>query len=168
MKQRKREDGFTLIELMIVIAVIGILAVVMVPKFGGVKDSAKTTGVITNVRSVESYVNANIDKWVNKGTEDHKIAAEIAAAFAPVDNAVKNPYSGMTNIVDRFNPSTPEVLPAPTDGIQILTTPTPADGYGDGHGTVVVYIPTSPAAGIEITGYDNKGYKINTTITVKP
>ena len=40
----KNRKGFTLIELMMVIAVIGILAVVLIPKISGVKDSANLAG----------------------------------------------------------------------------------------------------------------------------
>ena len=40
MKNRKAKKGFTIIELVIVIAVIGILAAVLIPTFSGVIDNA--------------------------------------------------------------------------------------------------------------------------------
>jgi prepilin-type N-terminal cleavage/methylation domain-containing protein len=47
-----KEKGFTLIELMMVIAIIGILAIALIPQFGNMKTAAKVTGIETNVRSV--------------------------------------------------------------------------------------------------------------------
>ena len=72
MIKRRKDDGFTLIELMIVIAVIGILAVVLVPKMGNVKTSAKLAGVQTNYRSVAATLqgghftdNASVQTYLN-------------------------------------------------------------------------------------------------------
>jgi general secretion pathway protein G len=41
----KREEGFTLIELMIVIAVLGILAGIAIPRFSGVQEKAEDTNI---------------------------------------------------------------------------------------------------------------------------
>ena len=54
-KQRKKK-GFTLIELMAVIAIIAILAAVLVPTVSGYINRAKKTAVITQVRNVVNAV----------------------------------------------------------------------------------------------------------------
>lgn len=41
--------GFTMVELMIVIAIIGILAVTLVPAFKGMQERAKDTGIVNQV-----------------------------------------------------------------------------------------------------------------------
>ncbi|AET66663.1 prepilin-type N-terminal cleavage/methylation domain-containing protein [Desulfosporosinus orientis DSM 765] len=99
--KRRKEDGFTLIELMIVIAVIGILAVVLVPKMSSIKDSAKATGVITNAKSIEAYTIANIDKWVANGDDDDAILGHISDQFGDSgDDEITNPYEGGEGLSD--------------------------------------------------------------------
>lgn len=60
----KRRRAFTLMELMIVIAIIGILAAVAVTRFGGVMNNAKegaTRGALSSVRSaLEIYYGDNL------------------------------------------------------------------------------------------------------------
>ncbi len=41
--------GFTMVELMIVIAIIGILAVTLIPAFSGMQNRAKDTGIVNQV-----------------------------------------------------------------------------------------------------------------------
>jgi len=95
MKKRK-DSGFTLIELMIVIAVIGILAIVLVPKVGTVKSQAKETGLDVNVRQVQGYVESKINKWVSKGSTPTTIRTDITTAFTGSNKALSNPFTAIT------------------------------------------------------------------------
>lgn len=142
--KRKKDGGFTLIELMIVIAVIGILAVVMVPKMSNVKDSAKATGVITNAKSIEAYVVANIDRWNKQGTDS----------------------STLTTLIDKqFKTGGPDELTNPLGGTAAIDVGT---GTSPAAGIVTVTISASLSNGITITGYDRSATDKVYTSTIKP
>lgn len=55
-KKLKNKKGFTLIELIIVIAILGIIATIAVPKFAGMQDKAKRGADITSAKAIADQV----------------------------------------------------------------------------------------------------------------
>lgn len=51
---RKNTAGFTLVEIMIVVAIIGLLAAIAVPNFVQARTSARTSACINNLRLVDA------------------------------------------------------------------------------------------------------------------
>ena len=61
--KKNNKKGFTIVELVIVIAVIAILAAVLIPTFTGVTERAKESAAMQNARNAwTDYVSANADQ----------------------------------------------------------------------------------------------------------
>ncbi len=168
--KRRKDSGFTLIELMIVIAVIGILAIVLIPKVGQVKTQAKSAGIDTNMRSVEGYVQSKINGWANKGKDAGDIATDIKDAFDtekipnPFTSTVVTPGIG-TNASDPAN----NALFILTDGNSDVT----ALGAAKTKGTISVSVTPADGSGtvtsITITPHNETGAVItDKVITITP
>lgn len=170
MMKRKKDGGFTLIELMIVIAVIGILAIVLVPKVGTIKTQAKGAGLDTNVRVVEGYVQTKIDKWVSKEVPATAAAADIVSAFSG-KAVLTNPYTSVpddstgTHATEATGNKALFVLSA-ADGADSTTL-----SAATTKGTIVVSITEAGTFvdSVTIYAHDDNGLELTEkTITIEP
>ena len=72
-----RKAGFTLVEIMIVVAIIGLLAAIAIPNFVKARETAQLNSIVNNLRIIEGAK----DQWAleqKKGTGDTPVATDIA------------------------------------------------------------------------------------------
>jgi type IV pilus assembly protein PilA len=85
------EDGFTLIELMVVVLIIAILLAIAIPTFLGAQDRARDRGAQSNLR--------------NAITAAKTIATDQAGQFTGIDGAAMEIAEGSLTYVDGVTPA---------------------------------------------------------------
>lgn len=130
-KKIKSQKGFTLIELMVVIVIIGILVAIALPNFIGAQDRAKISSVKANMHTVQTMLETYAVDW--GGTYPSTVASLVSEA----QNS-SNPY-----YKDFTNPFTGKSMGS--------------NGANVGNGMYDLVNTTTAAANAGLVGYEDSG-----------
>lgn len=103
-KKARNQSGFTLIELIIVIAILGILAAILIPAFGNQGEAARLSSHKTNINNLNGAADRyNVEKGVQAADLKVIDSTHPLVAQGYVREAPKNPWANTNAPQASFN-----------------------------------------------------------------
>jgi len=95
----KRKSGFTLVEILIVVVILGILAAIVIPQFSEASDNAKAAALDSTLQTVRSQI--SLYRFKESGDPDCTSAATMATDMVPayLQSIPDNPYTGTGTVL---------------------------------------------------------------------
>lgn len=118
MKKNMAKKGFTLIELIIVIAILGILAMVAIPKFANYRESARISADIATAKTLASMAAVEVAEGTADASVSDNVVANLDSGTMPVAQLKKTIFVITVSSGD---------ITVTADGDEVY--PTPAGAY---------------------------------------
>src|SRR4051812_36775555 len=92
MNRRRQRPGFTLVELLVVLAIIALLIAILIPALNAVRERANRLKCMSNLRAIGQAM--KIYAHDNKGQYPRTLYADGSAAYFFYDETRPEPFSG--------------------------------------------------------------------------
>lgn len=95
--KRKNSKGFTLVEIMIVVVIIGLLAAMAIPAFNKVREQSREKAITNNLRQIAS---AGQQYILSEGVSTVTYAMLLNAGyFQPIQTVAQEDYTATTTMI---------------------------------------------------------------------
>jgi len=95
----KYPNAFTLLEVMIVVVVLGVLAAVVIPRFGGITNEARSSALQGSLGGVRSSIASFRTRAVIDGSDPFPTLAQLTTPGDVLSGEIPvNPYNGLSNV----------------------------------------------------------------------
>lgn len=99
MLSRQLRAGFSLLEILIVVMILGILAAVVVPRFAGATDDARSSATEATVASVRASIAAFRSRAVMQGSDPFPTINQLTTpGVVMTQPAPANPFTGVSGV----------------------------------------------------------------------
>jgi general secretion pathway protein G len=112
---KSRKSGFTLVEILIVVIILGILAAVVIPQFSDASDDTRSSSAMTNLKTIRSQLQLYKAQHTESWPTDFGNQMTLFTDAGGVTNASQT-------AVYRFGPYLLRVPANPYTGISTVTT----------------------------------------------
>jgi general secretion pathway protein G len=148
----RKQKGFTLIELMIVVAIIGILAAVAIPKFAQMLEKAREGATKGNVGAIKSAV--SIYYGDNTGAFPQSLTDASFKNYLAAIPPVKATHSGVAFVLV----GTATTVSVVTESVPFVTIATNTDGWKYNYASGDVWVNNSQTD-TKTVAYSMYGYE---------
>ena len=175
--EKSRKNGFTLVELIVVLVILAILAALLVPALTGYIDKARQSAVIAETRSILQAVQTEVSELYGKDEYTEQLASSSFTIAAKDNEAMSGSGQKLTGLKDRYDEIVKLAeVQSLTNGTGRFVCVTKPSGkvylliYEDGKGYLGVYLSeTQEYMALKTSdGYklDNYGGYVNRVVSV--